>query len=173
MRRDRDPRGERGLTLLEILFALAIFMLIMVGVLQVFSAALLSDRAAEARSELAFKAQQVVETVRMADAIARSTNPVPANLSPANTGMTFPIAAAMAPLTLPEKDSDPYWGFWGPDGAGVMEPGARYRITVRILDGDATGNPDSWVIEVTATPRAYVGFDPRRRAVRYVAYVRK
>ncbi len=167
---------QRGAMLIEVLVALLILLLIMVGVMQLFAAALVSDRAADARTELSFKAQQVVEVLRMANAVARTSNPLPAALSQANTGISFPISAAKQYTVLPLTSSDSCWAFWGPGGTGVIDgEGVPYMIGYQITDGDTSGAAGNWVLTVTALPRSGSG-DPdvkAQKVVRYVAAIPK
>lgn len=173
-------RAQRGMMLAEVLVALLIMMFIMIGIVQLLSAALVSDRAAEARTELSYKAQQVVQVLRMAHSIARQGT-VPSTLAPAATGFTVPIAATQTYTELPQDDSESFWAFWGPTGAGVMETDARYTIGYEIEDGANIGGTDDdnmWIVTVTAEPRtasgglSYVGVD-QTKVVRYVAYIPK
>ncbi len=172
---------EHGASLVEVLVALLILMVIMVGVLALFSSALVSDRAAQARTELSFKAEQVVETLRMANAIAKQGS-VPANLMASVTGQTFPISSVTSQFVdLPEGPNDSYWGFWGqpgpnnPNGMGIMRADGRYSIGYQITDGDTTGNPGMWVITVTARSRGVKGYlhGGGFKVVRYVSCIPK
>ncbi|NOZ79624.1 MAG: hypothetical protein GXP48_10695 [Acidobacteria bacterium] len=173
---------ERGASLVEVLVALLILMVIMVGVLALFSSALISDRSAEARSELAFKAQQVVETLRMENAIAkRSAGSLPPALSASITGQVFPISAGTSFLDLPEGPDDSYWGFWGPptsnapNAMGIMSKDGRYSLGYQITDGNTSGNPGMWVITVTARSRGVKGYVGAGglKVVRYVSTIAK
>ncbi len=168
---------QRGAMLIEVLVALLILLMIMVGVMQLFATALVSDRGADARTELSFKAQQVVEVLRMANAIARTSGgTLPPTLSSANTGITFPIAATKVYSELPKTSSDAYWVFWGATGTGVIDDeGARYVLGYQIADGDTTGVRGSWVITVTARPKNASSYlDVRgNKVVRYVAAIPK
>ena len=178
----RKLERERGASLVEVLVALLILMVIMVGVLALFSSALVSDRAAEARTELSFKAEQVVETLRMANAIAkRSPSSVPSSLSSSVTGQVFPIAAQTSFLDLPEGPSDSHWGFWGPptsnapNAMGIMSKDGRYSLGYQITDGDTSGNPGMWVVAVTARSRGVKGYVGAGsfKVVRYVSCISK
>ena len=171
----QKARDQRGAMLIEVLVALLILLLIMVGVMQLFAAALVSDRGSDARTELSFKAQQVVEVLRMANAVARTTNPLPPALSQANTGISLPISAAKQYTELPASSDEAYWSFWGPGGTGVMEEGARYAVGYEITDGDTSGAAGNWVITVTARPRtagSYLDVNGQK-VVRYVAAIPK
>jgi type II secretory pathway pseudopilin PulG len=176
-----NRKAERGMMLAEVLVALLIMMFIMVGIVQLLSASLVSDRAAEARTELSYKAQQVVQVLRMAHAIARQQGTVPSTLAPSQTGFSVPIVSTQAYSELPKDDTESFWSFWGPTGAGVMELDARYTIGYEIEDGASlpgTDDDNMWVVTVTATPRdetgkpVYVGVN-ETKVVRYVAYIPK
>ncbi len=181
LQRLEQPGNERGASLVEVLVALLILMVIMVGVLALFSSALVSDRAAEARTELSFKAEQVVETLRMANAIAKRGS-VPASLVPSVTGQVFPISGVTSQFVdLPESPNDAYWGFWGapgpnnPNGMGVMSATGRYSIGYQITDGDVSGNPGMWIVTVTARSRGVKGYlrGGGFKVVRYVSCIPK
>ena len=51
------------MTLLEIVLAMGVLSLVLVGVLQMFSLSLLSNQGSLSRTELTFKAQQVIENI--------------------------------------------------------------------------------------------------------------
>ncbi len=168
---------QRGAMLVEVLVALLILLLIMVGVMQLFATALVSDRGADARTELSFKAQQVVEVLRMANSIARTSGGTLPTALNGTTGLSsLPIAGTQAYTELPKTSSDAYWGFWGPGGTGVIDDeGARYVLGYQITDGDTTGVRGAWVITVTAQPKNPGRYlDVRgNKVVRYVAAIPK
>ena len=170
-------RNERGAMLIEVLVALLILLVIMVGVMQLFATALVSDRGSDIRTDLSFRAQQTVEIIRMANAVVRMAGgTVPANLTPAKTGLSLPISNPASYRELPSGPNDAYWDFWGPNGAGVIDrANPRYIVGYEIADGDVNGSPGTWLIRVVARPRnTGAGLDVRgNKVVRYVAAIPK
>jgi hypothetical protein len=65
-RTGRRARGRRGSGLIETLIALEVMTLAMIGILQLFSLSILVNGVAAARTVMMFKAQQVVENMRIA-----------------------------------------------------------------------------------------------------------
>jgi len=175
--RPTSPGNERGAMLIEILVALLILLVIMVGVMQLFAAALVSDRGSQARTELSYRAQQTIEVIRMANAIVRSAGgTVPEALKASKTGITFPITAKIDPTELPSGPSDEYWDFWGPNGTGVGvidSENPRYVIKYEVVDGDLNGSPGAWLLRVVAYPRSRAAYLTENKVVRYVAAIPK
>ncbi|MDL1950241.1 hypothetical protein FBQ97_10560, partial [Acidobacteria bacterium ACD] len=119
--RGRRARSARGSSLVEVLIAIAILALMMVGVLQMFSVALVTNYGSAARTEMTYKAQQVVENLRMIYFLGE-TNPAVFTAS----GVPATMAATTQPLRLPESETGDSsvltWAFWGPSGANCVEP---------------------------------------------------
>jgi len=190
-----QEKRERGSTLLEVLIALLIFLILMLGVLQLFSLAFVVNEAAMARTEMTYKCQQVVENMRYLNYlyVVNPLNPgsphtltaIP--LDPDGTATVrgyWPLVAGAthdlyngatfnSDLTTLNKS------YWGPSCANVIEyPKPRYAITMTV----AASGAGSWVLTVTAKPnslagvnkyigRSYNGGPPKRRIVEYVAYL--
>ncbi|MBK8597307.1 MAG: prepilin-type N-terminal cleavage/methylation domain-containing protein [Holophagales bacterium] len=154
----RRRRSRRGSSFIEILISLAILAVVMVGILQMFSLALLTNLGSAARTDLLYKAQQVVENLRLvyylsseeANDAARAAAGVPATL-----------AATVSPIYLPYFDGDAgtgmsavtsaaqKWAHWGPDGFNIIEADRLpYRLSYTVEDR----NVNFWLITVTATP---------------------
>ncbi|KAA0250409.1 MAG: hypothetical protein EDX89_22830 [Acidobacteria bacterium] len=168
--RGRRARSARGSSLVEVLIAIAILALMMVGVLQMFSVALVTNYGSAARTEMTYKAQQVVENLRMIYFLGE-TNPAVFTASGVPATM-----AATSVLT---------WAFWGPSGANCVEPSSPYRLAYSVTDGGAF-----WIVTVTATPkenpqapiagptpapgdRTYLGSGSKLKRVDYVAQLPK
>jgi len=175
----RRARQEEGSSLLEVLIAMAILLILMVGVLSMFSMAYLMNVGAAARTEMTYKAQQVADVVRYLNLLQRS-NPT-ALPSSANTGLTFPLTAA-SPVTITAlSGSNLQYAYWGLpssthlDAAGIVDPNdMRYAITVGIAGPDAAG-----VVTVTVavvpntaasnpTGQRYLGKNMKWKEVDYV-----
>jgi hypothetical protein len=122
-----ERRDERGESLVEVLAALAVLLLVMVGVLQLFSLAVLSYRVAAAQTEMTNKAESVVEVIRM--------------VSSTGTGSILPLTAGST--NLPYGPAAAANTFWGPSGFGIVEPNAPYRITYEVTDSGA-----DWLVTV-------------------------
>lgn len=148
MRRPVRSRRPRGSTFIEILIALAILALLMVGVLQMFSLALLTNVGSGARTDLLYKAQQVVENLRLVYALEQTGNPAARVAS----GVPATLAVTATPVFLPHFSGDSTsltWAYWGPAGAGILdEEYAPYRIFYTVEDRD----PLFWQVTVTAAP---------------------
>ncbi len=145
MRRLRSRR--RGSSLIEVLVAMSILSIMVAGILQLFSLALLSSAAAAARTELLLKCQEVVENVRFCYYLTRQ---VPPQTPPVNS--LVPATLGPGTVNLPYRSSDSGWDYWGPNGANVIEQSAGpYKISFTISESSASGNA-LWVITVTAIP---------------------
>lgn len=147
MRPPVRSRRSRGSSFIEILIALAILALLMVGVLQMFSLALLTNVGSGARTDLLYRAQQVVENLRLVYALQETGNPA----ARAASGVPATLAAT-GPVFLPHYNGDSTsltWNYWGPTGAGILdEEYAPYRIFYTVEDRD----PLFWLVTVTAAP---------------------
>ena len=127
---------------------MAILSIMVAGILQLFSLALLASAGAAARTELLFKCQQVVENIRFCYGIGRRNPALP---MPAGTTLP-PALVATAKTYLPDKSSDAGYAYWGPGGANVIEEDAGpFKISYVIERSSA--NPNAlWVITVSAEP---------------------
>lgn len=150
MARSARRRRTRGSSFIEILIALAILALLMVGILQLFSLALLTNVGSGARTDLLYKAQQVVENLRLIYALQETGNPAARVAS----GVPATLAPTADPIFLPHFNGDTTkttleWSYWGPAGAGILEEEyAPYRIYYTVEDRD----PLFWLVTVTAAP---------------------
>ena len=134
MKASRSLRARRGSSFIEILVSLAILAVVMVGILQMFSLALLTNLGSAARTDLLYKAQQVVENLRLiyflqnkavpSEPAARVAAGVPADLAvtaspiylPYDSGGTDPMD-----ITADDPDTDLTWPYWGPRGVNIVE----------------------------------------------------
>jgi type II secretory pathway pseudopilin PulG len=169
----RPATRGRGMTLLEIVLAMGILSLVLVGVLQMFSLSLLSNQGSLSRTELTFKAQQVIENIRMAQTIFRNTGSYPAGSLTALSAGNFNVPYYAGDSASVNGGT---WGYWGPNGANVMEAeNGPYRLAYSVQDGGT-----SWSITVTATAaprtpgsRRYLGIGTDSRRIEYVGQVSK
>ncbi|MHB8800983.1 MAG: type IV pilus modification PilV family protein [Thermoanaerobaculia bacterium] len=168
------PRRHRGSSLIEVLIAMAILAMLMVGVLQLFSLALITDSGSASRSEMTLKAQQVAENLRYLHFL-RSSNP---GAVPAGALLASSIAAGQT-ATLPYDSSQTGWTYWGPDGANVFEEeNPAYRISYAYTASPDTPNYLFVTVTVTsgtagATSLGYVGPSAKVKRVDYVCQVRQ
>jgi hypothetical protein len=176
----RDRRtgapSRRGSSFVEVLLAMTILALVLVGILQMFSLSLLTDFGSAGRTEMTFKAQQVVEILRWVSFLRRSD---PLKLNPADPGNP-PAPADKLVVNLPWVATDPYWAFWGPAGANAVE-GEKLPYQLSYSYAEVTGTTPAWIITVTATPkpvatgsvptRLYLGSGSRNKRIDYVAQI--
>lgn len=187
-------RGRRGSSFIEILIALAIIAILMVGILQMFSLALITNLGSAARTDLLYKAQQVVENLRLVYFL-QSPNGEGNDAARVAAGVPGSIAATAVPIYLPYFDGDTTtslnWAHWGPDGFNIVEADRLpYRLSYTVEDR----NLNFWLVTVTATPvdnptlladgtlpavtaaenpRRYLGLGSKLKIVTYSAQIEK
>lgn len=165
----RRMRRKRGSSLIEVLIALAVMALLMVGILQMFSVALVVNQGAGARTVMLFKCQQVIENLRyyysLANVNAATPDSVAGGPDPAGgpiTGIPFPMPPTATPtvFNIPYNSTDALrWGYWGPAGANVMEEeDGPYRVQYSIMRDAARG---IFIITVSAVPTDVAGASTR------------
>ncbi len=152
MKAPRSLRSRRGSSFIEILVSLALLAVVMVGILQMFTLSLLTNFGSAARTDLLYKAQQVVENLRLIYFLQREESNttitglagVPDNLAATTTG----------PIYLPyvasgDAHSSLSWNYWGPNGFNIVEAERLpYRLSYTV-EARGVGN---WLVTVTATP---------------------
>lgn len=158
-------RGRRGSGLIETLIAIEILTLAMIGILQLFSLSVLVNGVAAARTVMIFKAQQVVECMRLAVSLGSTTAGPPQQLGlmTAMNASTIPTTlftgnatTSVAPVAgtyqLPYTPAELAVGspnFWGLNGANIVEVGnGPFRLTVTV-----TGASSPWTVTVTCFPQ--------------------
>ena len=130
---------------------MAILSIMVAGILQLFSLALLASAGAAARTDLLFKCQQVVENVRFCYALTRRNPPLAPLPMPAGTGLPDPLAAT-AKTYLPYTSTDAGYAYWGPGGANIIEEDSgpfKIYYTIERSSGSGQG---LWIITVSAEP---------------------
>jgi hypothetical protein len=145
--------ARRGSSFVEVLLAMTIMALVLVGILQMFSVSLIINKGSAARTQMLFKCEQVVENIRWYYYV--TTHSLAA---PINTGI--PAIGAVT-VNLPYLGTEPEWAFWGPDGANVMEAAnGPYKVSYSIQE-DTTQELNNlqhvWIITVSAVPTDVVG----------------
>jgi len=155
----RQSEYQKGESLVEVLVALAILLLVLVSILQLFSLSLMSYHSTSAHRDMMRRAQEVVEIIRLVN----STNV---------TGSSGLLPMAVRTIQLPRKSNDTGWAFWGPAGFNIMEPGSRYTIAVNMADGGADWLVTVFVDPTTTGEHKYLG-PVSKKGVRYASRIPK
>jgi len=159
-RRRRTKGAQRGLTLAEILVAFFLLFVVTLSVLEMLSLAYAVNRGAEMRTELTYKAQQVVEQIQMQRAMG-----VAHACCPIASGTDFTLPGPTAGCDV----------YWGRGGANIVSSDDRFEIRYRV----DPGGEGRLTLTVEAAPRqtsgrrylADVGGVAAGRVVRYVARI--
>ncbi len=162
-------RRTRGSSFIEVLLAMTIMALVLVGILQMFSVSLVINKGSAARTQMLFKCQQVVENIRYFYYLQRNaptTPPILTDIGHLATGpmavpgtLPVPLKFDVDQTFLPYVASDATWAYWGPTGANVIEQeNGPYKLSYTIhFDGPPNAcvpGPcqNVWVITVSAIP---------------------
>jgi hypothetical protein len=160
----------------------------MVGVLQLFSVSLVTNFGSASRTELTYKAQEVVENLRLIYAMQRAAVPTLVN----NSGVPAALGSVLdTPIYIPYQaagdapSTSLKWAYWGPAGANVVDAeNLPFRIFYTVQAGPS---PAYWLVTVTATPadnptlglvtptsaRRYQGSNNKLKTVSYVAQLER
>jgi len=152
------------LTLVEVLVAMGLFFILTIAVLELYSASVAINFGSLARTDLVYKCERVVETIRWVEALKTQETP------PDLTGYGVNLASqAGSKVDLP---TDPTNAYWGKPGANVLDDGQRYTLSYEVADAI-----DFWTVTVTARPKAsgltYIGAGIPAKVVHYVAQIPK
>src|ERR1039457_5843420 len=151
--RRKGALSRRGSSFVEVLLAMTIMALVLVGILQMFSVSLIINKGAAARTQMLFKCQQVVENIRWYYYVTSNSLAAP-------VGTGIPALGATT-VNLPYAGTEPEYAFWGPTGANVIErANGPYKISYTIKDDPLqTLNTGAvvWVITVSAVPTNVAG----------------
>ncbi|HVN77137.1 MAG TPA: prepilin-type N-terminal cleavage/methylation domain-containing protein [Thermoanaerobaculaceae bacterium] len=153
----RRRRNERGLTLVEVLVAFFILFVVTLAVLQLLSMAYLVNVGSLARTELTYKAEQVVETIRLLNFRYFWLQQAPT----ATELACCPVGAGAAQTITPGTCMD----FWGPNGANVINDDSRFTLDYSI---DANLGV---TVHAVPMPHQYLG-SADTKVVVYVAQLR-
>lgn len=157
----RSRRAARGSSFIEVLLAMTIMALVLVGILQMFSVSLVINKGSAARTQMLFKCQQVVENIRWYYYVTSR-----GLATPLTTGIppyTSVVQGTPVTVNLPYLTTDPEYPFWGPTGANVIErDNGPYKISYTIVDDPAQqinppAGPHVWVVTVSAVPTDVAG----------------
>lgn len=168
---DRNGRArEEGSTLVEILIAFLVLLILMLGVLQMFSVSFLLNKGSGSRTEMTYKAQQLVENIRLLNTLYKKGTTLPSDVA-----SWFPMSAGATHDLSGLSGSDLVSSYWGPSQADIVETAnASYALSVSVADGGA-----SWAVTVTAKPNPapgatkYIGGVGKRKGIEYVFQVPK
>ena len=152
MRRASHRKRERGLTLIEVLVAFFILFVVTLAVLQLLSMAYLVNLGSMIRTDLTYRAERVVETIRLQRFMVDGGG---------TEDPCCPVGTA-ASKTISWSDAG-CQTFWGPDGADVVEAGARYSLNYTIINNSVTVQAIP-----SSGPNVYLG-PAATKAVVYVA----
>lgn len=163
------PSGEKGSSLVEVLIALFVLMILLIGILQMFSAAFMINQKSSLKTLEAYKCQQIAENVRMARILTIAAAGVP----PVNSGIEFTDGFT---YTMPYTAGDDGWAYWGPAGANIVEEeGAKYRLYYRMNQELLASGASVWNLTVTAVEASKIedGENPYddKPSLRRVEYV--
>src|SRR5664279_1898325 len=97
-------RARRGSSFIEVLLAMTIMALVLVGILQMFSVSLIVNKGSAARTQMLFKCQQVVENIRWYYFVTSNSVAVP----PATGIPVLGATTVNLPFTAPELAALPF-----------------------------------------------------------------
>ena len=154
---------------MEVLIAMAILALMMVGILQLFSLSLLTDSGSAARTDMTLKAQQVAENLRYLHFLRKQGGAMPPS-----TGIPATPSNSLK-VDLPWQATDAGWSYWGPAGANVFQQEKPpYRISYTY---STSTTPSYWFVTVAVTSENaptgmnYIGLGAKVKRVDYVCQV--
>lgn len=164
----RNREASRGMTLVEVLVALAILLVIGLAIVELFTMSYLTNMGSLARTDLQYRAQRVAESIRYLYAIHRQRN---VDVPVAACGIDF-SAIAPGEVTIPNDPNDPCWGEPLFRVVDANFANARYDLRYEITDEGPL-----WLVTVRAYPREtgirYLGMAIAAKGVRYVAQLPK
>jgi len=163
--RKSGRRGERGLTLIEVLVSFFILFVVTLAVLQLLSMAYMVNLGAITRTELMYKAQQVVETIRVqrfrfSPALGFSPTALESNCCPYTANLSMTIATADSNYTTNNCDQ-----FWGPQRINLIDSSSRFSLNYYI---DPTSKVTVQAVPLTTGANVYLG-PASSKVVVYVA----
>jgi Tfp pilus assembly protein PilV len=164
---------QRGMTLVETLFAFLILMIGSVAVLELVALSVAVNLSSAVRSDVSQRAQQTCEAFRTI--ISLNKTKVPPTML-ASCGVTYPIAAT----TEKTLTTDVTNVCWGKSGFNVLDEQKRYKLSYSICDGElttcVTGEQPGkyWVVTINVKPQySAAKYNLAQRVVTYVAQIAK
>ncbi len=163
----RDRRGERGLTLVEVLIAFALLFFVSLAVLAMYSAALAVNLGSLAKTDLAYRCERVAETVRLQHVLSLQTPPT-------NDATCCPMADGTYPIP-PQNCTTTFWGPVSPTdpasvGAGVTQVNAPFTISYTLVT-NGTLRTVTVTAQPTGTGSRYLGTGLPFKAVTYATHM--
>jgi len=126
--RERSPQSQRGLSLVEVLVAFFLLFVITLAVLELLSMGFMVNQGALVRTDLSYRAQRVVETLRMQRALA--------DLGTSADQTCWPLSGS---YTLPfDSNNKCYTALWGPSRANIAQQDSRFVIQYQVVGGTIT-----------------------------------
>ncbi len=143
----------------------------MVGILQMFSLSLLTNFGSAARTDLLYKAQQVVENLRLIYFLEREESNTTITATRGGPGCPCDHAPLRSTSRTSAETADWAWtaararprsgATGGPTGFNIVEAERLpYRLSYTV-EARGVGN---WLVTVTATPVDNPNLSPRRRS---------
>lgn len=158
-------KNEKGTSLVEVLVALLLLQILMLGILQMFSMAFVINRGSEARTEMTYRAQQVLENIRYLNSLYRLN---PSSIStldlspisfPLTAGTTYDFTTIASPST----------NYWGPSQADIINDDTNiYQIYASVTDSGA-----NWTVVVTVRADAAKTSFLKGKVIEYGAQIPK
>jgi len=165
-------RREHGMTLIEVLVALAILLFVALAIVELFTMGYLVNMGSLARTDLQYRCQRAAEGIRYLYSIAKYAKKyggtVPAIVGTCGFDFDNPPTGE---VTIPNDPLDPCWGqFLRVVDADAAS--ARYDLRYEFTD-----EGQLWLVTVRAYPREtgvrYLGMAITAKGVRYVAQLPK
>ncbi|MCX7895296.1 MAG: prepilin-type N-terminal cleavage/methylation domain-containing protein [Thermoanaerobaculum sp.] len=166
--RSTQTHRQKGMTLIEVLVALAILLFVALAIVELFTMSYLANMGSLARTDLQYRAERLAESIRYMYAIHRQRNvdqPIPA------CGINF-SAITPGEVAIPNDPNHPCWGYPLFRVVDADLVNARYELRYEITD-----EGQLWLVTVRAYPREtgirYLGMAIAAKGVRYVAQLPK
>lgn len=148
--------GESGFTLIEVLVSFFILFVVTLAVLQLLSMAYLVNLGSLARSDMSYRAERVLETIRIESYLEKNASKGATSCCPVVPGSDY---------TIPDTGGC-FDTFWGPAGANVVEPNARYVLSYTVAGNQVTVH----VVPQASGPNLYLGPVAAKEVI-YVAQI--
>ncbi len=170
----RETR-ERGSSLIEVLIALFIMMILMIGILQMFSVACVVNVGSAARTEMTYKCEQVVENLRYIYHVSTANKDLPNHQNPTILVQSG-VSLADGTHNLPYTGTEANYAYWGPNGADVIEaPNGPYRLSYTVVSQlymppiNGGGGNNYLTITISAVPAGTAAARFQHKRIDYVA----
>ncbi len=157
---------EKGSSLIEVLISLLILMILMIGVLEMFSLAFLQNMGSAARTDMTYRSAQFVEDLRYLNYLYKTRGAIPSSIV---SGITFPLSATTSSQTVNPATAT----FWGANGMNLVTPTSPFVLSYQINDAATL-----WAVTVTITPNTttgnrYIGAGLKNKSIMFQAEIPK